>query len=883
MEECKCSEIIKVVAGLCLVYPMLWGTAKGVEFAKLSTENYDHFAPQGKEADAILGDYVLRNEHLSVVIGRAVPNRNANMTVRNVGGAIIDLTQTAHQNDQLSAYYPAFGDFTRGAQVQVGVEWQNVESAPDVLTWPKIILALEREAEKDKPAYRVEYELADGEKGILIRTTFANTHKESLKLRVTDAVRADNTFELDIPAAGGRALIFDKWWDQAYGLTGLRWGKNASELAANAIALNLQKGEPGRTMILRFLPQGKEEIEMESGAKFVLERRIYPAANEFALLPLMEKDSMDKASNAGGVPRATIATARVPLTVLVHDANGPVDGVMVELTDPQRTLWHGSGKTEQGKITTDVLPGNYLLKATHFARPAVEQAIQVNGTDPISVDLEMVTPGIVDARIVNGEGLPTPCKVQFRGANGTMDPFFFHQSGAPAVHNVYYSHNGQFQTELMAGEYDVIVSYGPEHDAVFNKLQVQSGEKATLIARLTKSVNTDGWVSSDFHSHSSPSGDNTASQRGRVLNLLCEQIDFAPCTEHNRIDSYTPHLRALGVESLMATCTGMELTGQPLPINHQNAFPLKMVARVQDGGAPQTDINPEVQIERLAMWDDGAEKLVQINHPNLVQIYGDRDENGAADAGFRKMLGYMDVVEVHPPHWILTPGGEAPQGADAPNTIVNWMQLINLGYRKTGVVNTDAHYNFHGSGWLRNYIQSSSDDPAQIDVMEMVRSSEHGRLVMTSGPFLRVVAKSGVATAGPGEDLRAEQSKVALHIEVQCPNWFDVDRVLVLVNGRRLENWDYRRREHAPMFTSNVMRFQNDITISLESDAHLIVVAAGENSVLGPVMGPEHEKDMPIAVANPIYVDVDGNGFQPNGDLLGAKLPGAPERAGATP
>ena len=49
-----------------------------------------------------------------------------------------------------------------------------------------------------------------------------------------------------------------------------------------------------------------------------------------------------------------------------------------------------------------------------------------------------------------------------------------------------------------------------------------------LEAKLVRSVKTDGWISGDFHSHSSPSGDNTSSQLGRVLNLLCEHVEFAP-------------------------------------------------------------------------------------------------------------------------------------------------------------------------------------------------------------------------------------------------------------------------------------------------------------------------------------------------------------------
>jgi len=55
--------------------------------------------------------------------------------------------------------------------------------------------------------------------------------------------------------------------------------------------------------------------------------------------------------------------------------------------------------------------------------------------------------------------------------------------------------------------------------------------------------------------------------------------------------------------------------------------------------------------------------------------------------------------------------------------------------------------------------------------------------------------------------------------------------------------------------------------------AGVIVVAAGEGLTMGAVMGPEHADDIPIAVSNPIFVDVEGDGFQANGDLLGASLP----------
>ena len=99
----------------------------------------------------------------------------------------------------------------------------------------------------------------------------------------------------------------------------------------------------------------------------------------------------------------------------------------------------------------------------------------------------------------------------------------------------------------------------------------------------------------------------------------------------------------------MATCVGIELTGRPLPLNHQNAFPLVMRPHTQDGGGPTSDDDPEIQIERLALWDGASDKLVQVNHPDIGWMFRDRNGDGKPDAGFAGMHGQMDVIEVHPP------------------------------------------------------------------------------------------------------------------------------------------------------------------------------------------------------------------------------------------
>ena len=59
-----------------------------------------------------------------------------------------------------------------------------------------------------------------------------------------------------------------------------------------------------------------------------------------------------------------------------------------------------------------------------------------------------------------------------------------------------------------------------------------------------------------------------------------------------------------------------------------------------------------------------------------------------------------------------------------------------------------------------------------------------------------------------------------------------------------------------------------------QEDAHLIVVAYGENSDLRVGYGSSAQAGIrPCAYNNPIFIDIDGNGFRPNGDNLDWPLP----------
>jgi hypothetical protein len=113
---------------------------------------------------------------------------------------------------------------------------------------------------------------------------------------------------------------------------------------------------------------------------------------------------------------------------------------------------------------------------------------------------------------------------------------------------------------------------------------------------------------------------------------------------------------------------------------------------------------------------------------------------------------------------------------------------------------------------------------------------------------------------------------VLLNVRVQCPNWFDVDRVQIYLNGRADEKLNFTRAG-SDRFSDETVKFEHELPLELKRDTHVLVAALGEKSTLGDVMGPTMGKIMPIAVSNPIYVDVDGDGFQASGDALGQPLP----------
>jgi len=808
------------------------------EAQELTVANYDQLVPQGKEVDAIYGDFAIGNKEAKAVIAAPLGTRNANMTVRTVGGCLLDLATTRFESDQLSAFYPGRRKFP----------FSKAEVQGDA------VLVTSPGSDK-RPKCEVTYRMAADQPIVEITSVWTNTTKQDWTLALEDDLRADGGKEDMVMAPNGthdQIYVHDVFWQQAYGV--------------RAEGYRIRTNSNSRECVLTYESQDKKPVIMKPGESFTFQRQVIVAKDQPEVLAV--------ADELFGEPRPIEARLSID-----DSSQKKVVGCRVEIRSGSDS--RGTVVTDGSGFATARLPvGDYQLKFLIDGHPLEREStlftMEANTGHTLMKNCPKLHRGNVVAAITDGDGKPIPAKVELKGTGDTPSPDWGPDTAEYFVQNLAYTSNGRFEIPLRAGTYDVIVSHGAEHDAVFTTLTVEAGKTAELKASLKHSVKTPGWVSGDFHSHSSPSGDNTGSQKGRVLNLAAENIEFAPCTEHNRVSTYDAHIRELGLEPFLATVSGMELTGSPLPLNHQNVFPMKHSPRTQDGGGPVTDSSPETQIERIALWDDRSEKLIQQNHPDLGWLFYDKNGDGTPDEGYSRSFALMDVMEIHPIDRILkvTQFDERNGKPFNNNRMLNWLQLLNQGHRVYGVVNTDAHYNYHGSGWLRNWIQSSTDDPAKISPTEMMHASEQGRLIMSNGPYLEATfsAEGEDKSVVSGQDLQASSGKVNVNVRVQCPNWFDVDTVFLLINGKVAEEFQFTRTDNAQQFTDDVVKFDQQLSVTLKEDSHIVVVTGHQTETLGDVAGPMGSQH-PAALTNPVFVDVDGDGFKPNKDTLGYPLP----------
>ncbi len=404
------------------------------------------------------------------------------------------------------------------------------------------------------------------------------------------------------------------------------------------------------------------------------------------------------------------------------------------------------------------------MTAPPASRPAVEAVDLVSGERP---------DGVLIFRITDAAGGTIPARLTFTTEDKTAPQLFDRTAASPQTlavrRNVVYTRDGAGAIRVPVGRYDVLVSRGIEYELARQMVEIRPDRPARIEATLRRVVDTRGWISGDFHLHTRTySGHGDANLLERVITLAGEGVEFAVATDHNHNTDYGPVVGQLELQSLLNTVTGNEVT---TPIGHFNVFPLD--PRRKPPPYDLHDANKLFKLLRAETNAFGITPVIQINHPRWGRIdYFGRTglDPITGEPTTRRYSDDFDTIEVLNENegWGYydadAPGHDhPPTGAGRFSVLADWFMLLNRGYRYAAVGNSDSHHvQYELAGYPRNFVRCSNDDPARLQITEVVESLRRGQVFTTLGPFVEVWADGQPM----GSTVRTTGGRVTLRVRV---------------------------------------------------------------------------------------------------------------------
>jgi hypothetical protein len=480
------------------------------------------------------------------------------------------------------------------------------------------------------------------------------------------------------------------------------------------------------------------------------------------------------------------------------------------------------------------------IAAVVLARLAAAHPHLRHATGTLSVEIRDENDGLLPARLT------------FRPVDDTPKLYFTtidigrEEAGAITAFDRAFVLRGDADIRVPAGTYDVWVSHGPEWDTSRERITIGAGTEAQLHTRLHHVIDTPGWISADLHVHSAASLDSRVPMRDRVMQFVADGVDLIVATDHNVIADYAPVIAELGVSDLLASATGDEITTKQW--GHFGAFPLPADESELGHGAIETGKRTAAQIF-ADVRTKAPNALIDVHHPRLLHgsmgyfVLSDFD----VATGRPRTPGFsfdFDAIEV-------LNGYQDADRKTVGKVIGDWIGLLDGGKRVACTGNSDSHHmTFNLGGYPRNYVAVGDVPIAKLDPSAVAAAVKAGHSFFTTGP----IVDAAIAGKSFGEVARVAPGKVALHVTVRAANWISVHEITVLGSG----NTVLATRAVPP--STAVVRFDDTIELDVQRDGFAIVRVDGDRPMAPNVGDIRSFLVYPMAVANPIWIDVDGDG-----------------------
>ncbi len=482
---------------------------------------------------------------------------------------------------------------------------------------------------------------------------------------------------------------------------------------------------------------------------------------------------------------------------------------------------------------------------------------------------------------------------------------------------------GELSRDLPPGDYDWFATNGPEYEAYPGTFAsngqgvpaaIMAGQVRRGTGRIARIVDTSGWISADLNVHTA---DSLISHRDRVASLLAEGIEVVVAADRNTVSDLTATASRMEAQRFLSLMGGSEVATRGFA--GIGAFPLAFDPSLPGAGAIDWAGEEGSILSPARLFDVARDRGAQI-----VQIQDPRGPKGLfralqLDTATLTPQASAESLLVQGDGPLFSTGFDALEimsggGSKSFQAAANdWITLLGQGVVVTGTASSGSRGKLVPTvgaprSWV--YMGKDKDDPTKLDQAAFVQAIKDRKVVAGYGPFLSVVAKSGGATAGVGETLSSGGGTVTLDVVAQSPLWLKYNRLEVYsyragteasggepnstwpkdavatqadgTPARKSLNLYWTDYEVDAGFIDDqgeaIIRFRNEVrqsfTFQPTADTFYIVVARTvttpaeglENSEpapaeLAPVIFGVEEGLRPMSFTNPIFVDVDGGGY----------------------
>jgi hypothetical protein len=534
---------------------------------------------------------------------------------------------------------------------------------------------------------------------------------------------------------------------------------------------------------------------------------------------------------AGGAP---LPGARVSLGLA---AGGAIDHVVAHfVTDAA------------GCYSANVPAGNYGAVAGKIGYP-YEGSLTAPTVHPVTVAANAVSTehfalpatGGLRVSVLDASGNAVPARVSVIGFDPSPEPTIFSQAfpvlpatttgvlnditrdrlGAGFVALGFAGASGVAELALEPGSYQVYVTRGSEWSVFSAPVTTTAGDTTVVEARIARVVNTEGFISSDYHVHMVNSPDSRIANATRVLSFAAEGVDNLIATDHDAITDLAPTIRELGLAPFLHTTIGEEIT--TFDYGHFNAYPqARDLTRAASSGstdwagaaAPGADFPSLGSYALSPAQVDAAAKgkaqnaalptVVQINHidSHFAPLRIDTAltpprSNLAACPGsaanpcptfYRLNPAITNFFHAFAALELWNGSNNSHQTQFLDERIGIWMNLLNQGIVSTAIADTDTHsvLDLETAG-ARTWTPSASDAPSAISDGEIAQAVSTARAVGGQGVYVQTRLVEGAQSAdfslGGSTLVTATDGSVDLEIHVQAPIWAPYDTIEIYRNA----------------------------------------------------------------------------------------------------